>query len=184
MGLLNELNAINRTLENNQKQLTKAEIREEDQNRKDFIKRLVIAEFQYSFNKCNTTEILEKIENNLLKNKLINIDFIQKEFNDIYKKKITQKEIDYIDFNYFGWLQKVKREQKALITHNEKIIQNQNKLEEAKQDNLRSQAIQQQQARQEAYNIIITSLKYILLIVCAPFVLLFAFVFGMLKSVK
>lgn len=37
--------------------------------------------------------------------------------------------------------------------------------------------------KQEAYNTIITSLRYILLIVCAPFVLLFAFVFGMLKSV-
>lgn len=184
MGLLNELNTINRTLENNQRQLTKAEIKEAERERKDFIKKLVISEFQYYFNNCNTSESLEIIENNLLKNKIINIEFIKNEFNDIYTKKMTQNEISYIDLNYFSWLQKVKREQKALVTHNEKIIQNQNKQEEARQDNLRKKAIQQQHARQELLHGIAKVFYIIALILTLPFLFLGLFIIGILKNVK
>lgn len=184
MGLLNELNTINRTLENNQRQQTKAEIKEEERERKDFIKKLVITEFQYYFNNCNTSESLEIIENNLLKNKIINIEFVKNEFNNIYKKKITQKEIDYMDLNYFGWLQKVKREQKAIITHNERIVQNQNKQEEERKDNLRKQAIQQQHARQELLHGIAKVFYIIALILAAPFLFLGLFIIGILKNIK
>lgn len=184
MGLLNELNTINRTLENNQRQLTKAEIKEAERERKDFIKKLIISEFQYYFNNCNTSESLEIIENNLLKNRIINIEFIKNEFNDIYKKKMTQNEISYIDLNYFGWLQKVKREQKALVIHNERLLQNQNKQEEARQDNLRKKAIQQQHARQELLHGIAKAFYIIALILAAPFLFLGLFIIGILKNVK
>lgn len=184
MGLLNELNTINRTLENNQKQNTKTEQKELQQLRKQKILILLKQKVNELLKEANNGEELESIVTSLIQHKEDNIRILQEIYFEKYDVKLNKIELNYIDSNYLSTIQKIKKEYTLIFKQD--LIKQKEEAKEQKalyQEQLRRER-EEAIARQEAYSTIITSLKYILLIVCAPFVLLFAFVFGMLKSVK
>ena len=171
MSLHMDINELTNMLQKNNKNIIDKIETKEEKEQKVYIKKAQILDdlkeeikisLKYERDLFDTETKTEIIDNML--------DYTPKLNNIKYTKA-------FIISNYDAVAQKLLQEHRKRQKEDEKeqkaLYQEQLKRE-------REEAI----ARQEAYNTIITSLKYILLIVSSPFILLFAFVFGMLKSVK
>lgn len=171
MGLLNELNTINRTLENNQKIITKQQKEEEKAKNKIYVAKIELLDdltdeikisLKYNHDPNNSkirNEIIEAIlgYSNIIYNKQYTRAFLIENY-----PKIATKEIKLY-----------KEKQKELDK-----IQIESKQEEAKQRQ------QKTIARQQTFNAIITILHYAIILLATPFILIIAFVFGICKSIK
>lgn len=184
MGLLNELNTINRTLENNQKQLTKSEIREKETFKKYLLQRMLQEDLHAEFCECNNSNDIEDLISELLKYKSQNISIIISNYNNKFDNKATKQDIYFLDKIYFKNIQEVKKEYLYIIKQNEKKKTLKLKQEEERQDNLRKKVIQQQHARQELLHGIAKVFYIIALILALPFLFLGLFIIGILKNVK
>lgn len=184
MGLLNELNAINRTLEDHQKQLTKTQLKELDKLKKQRIKKIFLEQFEEAFAKTSSKKDIEILTTNLLKNKVQNILFVKNCYLDLYKQKFLKSDIDYIDQYYFKWIQDVSKEYLYIYKLEEREQKEEERQEQIKQKALEQEYIRKQQQKQINFNNTIIFLKTITLILLAPFILIIFFVIGLCKNVK
>lgn len=158
MGLLNELNTINRTLENNQKIITKQQKEEEKAKNKIYVAKIELLDdltdeirltLKYNHNPNNAN----------IRNEII--EAILGYSNIIYNKQYTRA---------------------FLIENFPKIASKEIKLYKEQQKEL--DKIQIEEEKQQTFNAIITILKYTIILLSTPFIFIVAFVFGICKSIK
>lgn len=187
MGLLNELNTINRTIENNQqKELTKAQQKEQQKEREKTIYKLLFQQFSNCFEEVTTENKLNILIKELLKNKGKNIVILSE-----YLDKPSKNDVDYIEKIYISTMNESKKDVEILlnIEKEEKKLQKKQQKEEERQEQIRQKAldkewIKRQKEKQIAFNNIIIALKTITLILATPFLLLGFIIFGICKNIK
>lgn len=184
MGLINELNAINRTLENNQRQLTKTEQREQDRIKKDRIKNIFLENLEALFEEAHSKNDLEKLTDNLIKNKSKNIDFVKEAYFEAYQEELTKKDIFYMDQFYYSFIMKVKKPFDYLYRNEEQRQKEIQKIAILEQEEEAKRRTKKAIQRQLTYNAIITILKYMIVLLATPFIIITAFVYGILKNTK
>ena len=171
MGLLNELNTINRTLENNNKIITKQQKEEEKAKNKIYIAKIEmlddLKEENNLYLKYNHNIFSQKIRNEI-------IDALLEYSNIIYNKNYTKA---FLIENY----EKEAKKLYKLYEHNKK--------EEARQEEIKQRAqskewIQKQKQKQIFFNNTMIFLKTLTLILLSPFLLIIFFVFGICKNIK
>lgn len=211
MGLLNELNTINRTLENNQRELTKTQQKEQQKERKKTIYKLLFQQFSNCFEEVTSENELNLLIKELLKNKGKNIVILSE-----YLDKPAKNDIDYIEKIYISTMNEAKKDIEILLNIEQKEERSKKQLEkeleilkkeierekekkykllererkeEARQEEIKQRAqskewIQKQKEKQIAFNNIIITLKTITLILASPFILIMFFVWGICKNTK
>lgn len=171
MGLLNELNTINRTLENNNKIITKQQKEEEKAKNKIYIAKIELID-----DLKDELQHYLKYDHNIMTTKIRNeiIDALLEYSNIIYNKNYTKAFL----------LENYEKEAKKLYK-----LYIQEKKEEEKQKEIQQKAldkewIQKQKEKQIAYNNIIALLKTIALILISPFLLIGFVVIAICKNMK
>jgi len=163
MGLLNELNTINRTIENNQqKQLTKTEKAEQKRIRKQKLTILLKRKIAELFEEVQDIDEIEALTINLLKYKNENIQIIKDIYFEKYNIKLNNSEVDFLDEIYFKTIKKIKSEYIEIFKNDT------SSKEEAKEE---AKAIDLQQ-KKIAFSMIIKLLYTICIVLLSPFILI------------
>lgn len=171
MGLLNNINDINRTLQENQKLFTKQLKEEEKAKNNIYIAKIELiddlqTEIKWTLQDGkdpNDAEIKGKI-----------IDTILEYSNIIYNKKYTKA---FLIENY-------EKEVKKLIKQYQEEQKELKKLQIFEEEEEAKKNQQKARQRQTTYNAIITILKYTIVLLATPFILIIAFVWGICKGMK
>lgn len=206
MGLLNELNTINRTLENNQRELTKTQLKEKEKKNQEIVKKIMLENFTSYFESMQNLEQIQILTKNFIKNKTKNINVLIDFFEDTTGEQANKKIIDYMDENYYKFMiqakkdietiykidkieyKKQKLEEEKQRKELEKLIERQQQ-EDERQQQIKERAaqkeyIQKQKEKQIAFNNFIIALKTITFILASPFILIMFFVWGICKNIK
>lgn len=200
MGLLNELNTINRTLENNYSKTNT--IKQLNNLTKERIKKLMRSNLEELYSQTKNKQELENLTKDIILHKTTNMSRIEEQFQDRYKEKMTHDDIDYLDENYLKFILEAKKEYDFIYNSEEKSKQEQQKEEERKQKQyiklqkeetkrikieqkeLEKQYIKKQQEKQIAIQNIFEFIRILTLVIMAPFIFLFIMVYEICKNTK
>lgn len=181
MSLHNDLSALNNTIEKKTTQKERKEL-EKIRNKKAMI--LLKRQLQEAFTKVKNQNDIEILTTNLIKNKAQNIDFIKELYFEKYEKKLQNNNIYFLEENYLQAVLKLKKEYMLIYKEEERQQKELEKLEIKQQQEEERKRLEKEYQKQAILQGIQKTCYIIILICIIPFVLVFAFVGGMLKNTK
>lgn len=183
MGLLNEINNVNRTLKDTQqKESTKAEQNEIQKIRKQKLEILLKQNMNKLFENVKNQKGIDKLTIELLKHKQDNIKILMDIYFEKYNVKLNCYELNYIDEIYNKTIYKIKKEYTEIFKQ-DTIKEKEEEKEKKEIEKLRQIQLKEAQ-KQQTFNNILKAIKTIIFILSAPFILLIYFVIGICKNVK
>ena len=183
MGLLNEINNVNRTLQySQQKEETEKEKQELKKYRKDKLKILLKEKINELFKETQNTQDINELTVELLKHKNVNIQIIKNIYLEKYEKQLTKSDLNYLDDIYYLTIKKIQKEYLEIFKEEERERKEEKMQKEIQQKALDKEYIRKQQEKQIAINNAIIFLKTIALILISPFLLIGFVVIAICKS--
>ena len=181
MGLLNEINNVNRTLQDTQqKELTKGQQKELHQRLLLLLKRELKKEFAEIQNQKELNELVIV----LIKYKKQNINTIHEIYQENYNKKLSIHDLNYLDEIYLKTISSIQKEYTIIFKQEERERKEEERQKAIEEKAKQKEYIQRQKEKQIAFNNIITLLKTITIILASPFLLIIFFVYGICKNIK
>jgi len=185
MSLHNDLNNINNEYI---RKRTKTEEREAEKIKKQRFKRILVDKMQNEFKNCSNIDDLNKMTALLLHYKNQNIKIILEDYKNTYKKDFYKNDFDYLNEIYLQEINKIKKEYKIILQQEEeeekesqKMI---HKLEQQEEERRQKEILEKQRQKEYTTQLILTICKSIIFVCALPFILLGAFIIGMLKNTK
>ena len=185
MGLINEINNVNRTLQDNQqKELTKAEKNEIQHIRKHKLLILLKKNINELFEDAENKKDVDEITIEILKHKKDNIKILMDLYFEKYEIKLNCYELDYLDEIYNKTVYKMQKEYTIIFKEEERKQKELEKLRNFEIEEEQKRNKQKEIEKQAIFNAIITILKYIIVLLATPFILIMAFIWGICKGIK